>query len=236
MRSRLVYKHNERHYTSRTGWLRAAVLGANDGIISISSLVVGIASANAAQSDILLAGVAGLVAGAMSMAAGEYVSVSSQSDLEQADLARERKELIEIPEAELQELTDIYVDRGVEPTLAREISAQMMKKDAIGVHAREELGISDLTTARPLQAAISSAVAFSLGAALPLFSIIMIPPAYFVMLSSILCIALLGLLGALAAKMGGAPPLKPALRVMIWGATAMGLTALIGHFVGITTL
>ncbi len=233
MRSRLIYKHNERHYTSRTGWLRAAVLGANDGIISVSSLVVGFASANAAQSDVLLAGVAGLVAGAMSMAAGEYVSVSSQSDLEQADLTRERKELIEIPEAELQELTDIYVDRGVEPTLAREVSAQMMKKDAIGVHAREELGISDLTTAKPLQAAGSSAVAFSLGAIFPLLSITWMPPTYFVMASSILCVLLLGLLGALSAKMGGAMPLKPALRVMIWGAAAMGFTAIIGNLIGL---
>lgn len=233
MKIRLVYNHKERHYVSRTGWLRAAVLGANDGIISVSSLVVGIASANAVQSDILLAGVAGLVAGAMSMAAGEYVSVSSQSDLEQADLDRERKELMEIPEAELQELTDIYIDRGVEPTLAREVSAQMMKKDALGVHAREELGISELTTARPLQAAFSSALAFSLGAALPLVSIIMIPPAYFVALSSILCVGLLGFLGALAAKMGGAAPAKPALRIMFWGAAAMLATSFIGHTLGI---
>jgi len=234
MRSRLVYDHAERHYTSRTGWLRASVLGANDGIISVSSLVVGIASASAVQSDILVAGVAGLVAGAMSMAAGEYVSVSSQSDLEQADLARERKELVETPEAELQELADIYVDRGVAPELALQVASQMMKKDALSVHAREELGISDLTTARPLQAAMASAAAFSLGAGFPLVFIIVIPPACFVSLSSALCVALLGLLGTLAAKMGGAAPLKPALRVMLWGAAAMGFTALIGRLVGVT--
>ncbi len=235
MRDRLIYQHNERHYVSRTGWLRAAVLGANDGIISVSSLVVGIASANAPQSDVMLAGIAGLVAGAMSMAAGEYVSVSSQSDLEQADITRERKELIETSEAELQELTDIYIDRGVEPSLARQVSKQMTDHDALATHAREELGISDLTAAKPIQAAISSAAAFSLGAALPLISVILIPPAHFVVISSILCIILLGLLGALAARTGGAPALKPALRVMIWGAGAMGLTALIGSLVGTAT-
>lgn len=234
MRSRLVYNHAERHYTSRTSWLRAAVLGANDGIISVSSLVIGIASASTEQGGILLAGVAGLVAGAMSMAAGEYVSVSSQSDLEQADLTRERKELMETPEAELQELADIYVDRGVNPVLAREVSAQMMKKDALAVHAREELGISDLTAAKPLQAALASAAAFSLGAGFPLLFILLIPPIYFVSLSSVLCIVLLGLLGMLAAKMGGASPVKPALRVMLWGAAAMGFTALIGHVVGVS--
>lgn len=234
MKNRLIYKHNERHFVSRTGWLRAAVLGGNDGIISVSSLIIGVASANMTQGDVLLAGVAGLVAGAMSMAAGEYVSVSSQSDLEQSDLARECQELVEIPEAELEELADIYIDRGVEPALAREISAQMMNKDALGTHAREELGISELTTAKPLQAAASSAVAFSLGAALPLISIVLLPPDNFVILSSLLCIGLLGLLGALAAIIGGTSPLKPALRVMIWGAVAMGFTALIGHLFGIS--
>ena len=153
MKDRFVFRHNERHYVSRTGWLRAAVLGANDGIISVSSLVIGVAAASADSGGLLVAGVAALVAGAMSMAAGEYVSVSSQSDLENADLAREKKELAETPEFELQELSDIYIDRGVEPTLAREVSRQMMEKDALGVHAREELGISALTVAKPLQAA-----------------------------------------------------------------------------------
>lgn len=233
MRDRLVYKHNERHYVSRTGWLRAAVLGANDGIISVSSLVIGVASASADTKGLLIAGVAGLVAGAMSMAAGEYVSVSSQADLENADLAREQKELIETPEFELQELADIYVGRGVEPTLACEIARQMMAKDALGVHAREELGISDLTTARPLQAALASAGAFSLGAAIPVLSILFLPQHIFVPASSALSVLLLGLLGALAARVGGAPPLKPALRIMFWGAAAMGFTALIGSFFGV---
>lgn len=218
---------------SRAGWLRAAVLGANDGIISVSSLVIGVASASADTNGLLIAGVAGLVAGAMSMAAGEYVSVSSQADLENADLAREQKELIESPEFELQELADIYVDRGVEPTLAREIAKQMMAKDALGVHAREELGISELTTARPLQAALASAGAFSLGAALPVLSILLLPQDIFVPASSALSVLLLGLLGALAARVGGAPPLKPALRIMFWGAAAMGCTALIGSFFGV---
>lgn len=233
MRDRLVYKHNERHYVSRTGWLRAAVLGANDGIISVSSLVIGVASASADTKGLLIAGVAGLVAGAMSMAAGEYVSVSSQADLENADLAREQKELIETPEFELQELADIYVGRGVEPTLACEIARQMMVKDALGIHAREELGISDLTTARPLQAALASAGAFSLGAAIPVLSILFLPQDIFVPASSALSVLLLGLLGALAARVGGAPPLKPALRIMFWGAAAMGFTALIGSFFGV---
>lgn len=233
MKDRLINKHNEFHYMSRAGWLRAAVLGANDGIISVSSLVIGVASASADTNDLLIAGIAGLVAGAMSMAAGEYVSVSSQADLENADLAREQKELIEAPEFELQELADIYVGRGVEPTLAREIAKQMMAKDALGVHAREELGISELTTARPLQAALASAGAFSLGAALPVLSILLLPQDIFVPASSALSVLLLGLLGALAARVGGAPPLKPALRIMFWGAAAMGCTALIGSFFGV---
>lgn len=232
MKTRMIYKHNERHYVSRTGWLRAAVLGANDGIISVSSLVIGIASASASPSDILVAGVAGLVAGAMSMAAGEYVSVSSQYDLEQADLAREKKELIETPEDEITELTDIYADRGVEPALARKVAEQMMVKDALATHAREELGISDLTTARPLQAAVASAVAFSLGAGCPLLAIILLPSAIFIPAASVICVLLLGLLGAVAAKAGGASPLKPALRVMFWGAVAIGFTALIGYLIG----
>ncbi len=228
-KERLVYKHEERHYVSRTGWLRAAVLGANDGIISVSSLVIGVASAAANPSEIWVAGVAGVVAGAMSMAAGEYVSVCSQSDLENADLERERKELAETPDFELQELADIYVGRGVEPELAREVSRQMMAKDALGVHAREELGISELTTARPLQAAMASAAAFSCGALFPVLSIFLLPEAVFVPACSFLCVLLLGFLGALAARAGGAPAFKPAVRIMFWGAAAMGFTALIGH-------
>jgi VIT1/CCC1 family predicted Fe2+/Mn2+ transporter len=234
MKDRLIYKHSERHYISRTGWLRAAVLGANDGIISVSSLVIGVAAASADTQGLLVTGVAGLVAGAMSMAAGEYVSVSSQSDLENADLAREKRELAETPEFELQELTDIYVGRGVEQNLAREVARQMMAKDAIGVHAREELGISDLTAARPLQAALASAAAFSVGAAFPLLSILFLPHDIFAPASSALCLVLLGLLGAAAARIGGAPPLKPALRIMFWGAAAMGFTALIGSFFGVS--
>lgn len=229
MKDRLVYKHNERHYVSRTGWLRAAVLGANDGIISVSSLMMGMAAASANAQSILVAGVAGLVAGAMSMAAGEYVSVSSQSDLENADLAREKKELSENPEFELQELADIYAGRGVEPGLAREVARQMMEKDALGAHARDELGLSELTAAKPLQAALASAAAFSGGAAFPILSILFLPPHIFVPASSALCIAMLGLLGAIAARVGGAPPLKPAVRVMFWGAAAMGMTSIVGH-------
>lgn len=229
-------RHNEGHYAGRAGWLRAAVLGANDGIISVSSLVIGVASAAAATEDVLLAGVAGLVAGALSMAAGEYVSVSSQSDLEQADLTRERKELADMPEAELQELTNIYIAHGLEPTLARDVAIQLTAKDALAVHAREELGISELTTARPLQAAMASAAAFSLGGAFPVLSIVLIPAAYFAPVSSALCIVLLGILGALAANTAGAPMVKPALRVMFWGAVAMGVTALIGDLMGTTFL
>ncbi len=233
MKPRLVYKHNERHYAHRTGWLRAAVLGANDGIISVSSLMIGIASAEASQNHLVVAGITGLVAGAMSMAAGEYVSVSSQADLEQADLTREGKELVETPGAEVDELTQIYIDRGVEPSLARNVAVQMMKKDALGVHAREELGISEITTSRPMQAAFASAAAFSIGAIFPVLAAFFIPMDSFVMMSSILCIALLGILGAFAAKTGGASMLKPALRVMFWGAVAMGFSAVIGHLMGV---
>lgn len=234
MKDRLIYKHNERHYVSRTGWLRAAVLGANDGIISVSSLVIGVAAASADTHSLLITGVAGLVAGAMSMAAGEYVSVSSQSDLENADLAREKRELAETPESELQELTDIYVARGVDKNLAHEVARQMMEKDAIAVHAREELGISDLTAAKPLQAALASAAAFSAGASFPLLSVLFLPHEIFVPAASALCIALLGILGAAAARVGGATILKPTLRIMFWGAAAMGFTALIGSFFGVS--
>lgn len=232
MKDRLIYKHSERHYISRTGWLRAAVLGANDGIISVSSLVVGVAAASADPKNVLIAGVASLVAGAMSMAAGEYVSVSSQADLEKADLSRERKELAETPEFELQELADIYIDRGVEPALAREVARQMSAKDALAVHAREELGITDMTAANPLQAALASAAAFSAGGAFPVVSILVLPEQIFAIASSALCIVLLGLLGAVAARVGGAPPFIPAFRIMFWGAMAMGATALIGSLFG----
>ncbi|HEU4839685.1 MAG TPA: VIT family protein [Micavibrio sp.] len=234
MPHRFTERHIERHRMQRSGWLRAAVLGANDGIISVSSLVIGIASADTSQSYLLLSGITALVAGAMSMAAGEYVSVSSQSDTENADLERERRELVEMPAVELNELTQIYVERGVKTELARQVAAQMMKKDALGVHAREELGISEITAARPLQAALASAGAFSLGAIFPVIAALAIPLNVFVPVSFVLCIALLGALGAFAAKIGGAPPLKPALRVMFWGAAAMALSAVIGNIMGVT--
>lgn len=232
MKDRLVYSHREKHYVSRTGWLRAAVLGANDGIISVSSLVIGIAAASASAQEILLAGVAGLVAGAMSMAAGEYVSVSSQADLEQADLARERQELEKEPAAEMEELVEIYVLRGLTPALARDVAIQLTQRDALSVHAREELGISEITEAKPLQAALASAAAFSAGAMFPLLASIFLPQNLFVPAASGLCIIVLGLLGAIGAKVGGAAPLIPALRVMFWGAAAMGFTALIGNLMG----
>lgn len=232
MESRKIYKHSERHYVSRSNWLRAAVLGANDGIISVSSLIIGVAAASAARDEIIVAGVAGLIAGAMSMAAGEYVSVSSQADLEQADLARERRELIDDRDNEIQELADIYTDRGVDPTLARTVALQMMAKDDLGVHAREELGINDLTTARPLQAALASATAFSLGAGLPVLTIFFLPSTFILPVVAIFSIALLGILGAVAAKISGAGALKSALRIMFWGIVAMGATALIGKIFG----
>lgn len=232
MKDRLIYKHSERHYVSRTGWLRAAVLGANDGIISVSSLVIGVAAASVDMQGLLLTGVAGLVAGAMSMAAGEYVSVSSQADLEKADLAREQRELVETPEAELQELVDLYVDRGLSADVARAVAQQFTAHDALGTHAREELGISEITTARPLQAAFASAAAFTAGAFFPLLWTVVLPLDIFTPVSSVLSLALLGMLGAVAARAGGATMFKPALRVMFWGAAAMAFTALIGKFFG----
>lgn len=222
------HHYKERHYVNRAGWLRAAVLGANDGIISVSSVVIGVAAAAQSTTSILIAGTAALVAGAMSMAAGEYVSVSSQSDLENADLERERIELETMPECELKELTDIYIERGVEPDLARQVAIQMTEKDALGVHAREELGISEITTARPLQAAMASAISFLSGGIWPVLSVLVLPRDIFPVTCAVLSILLLGILGALAARTGGAAPLKPALRVMFWGAVAMAATALIG--------
>ncbi len=227
-----LHRHTEHHLVKRIGWLRAAVLGANDGIVSTASLIVGVASASAGAHDILIAGVAGMVAGAMSMAAGEYVSVSSQSDSEQSDLARERKELAESPEAELHELAQIYEGRGVEKSLAREVAAQLMQKNALEAHARDELGISELTTARPIQAALASAGAFSVGAALPLLTVLISPPDYVVPGVSAASLAFLGLLGAIGAKAGGANILKATIRVMFWGALAMALTAGIGLIFG----
>jgi VIT1/CCC1 family predicted Fe2+/Mn2+ transporter len=227
-----LHLHPESHLVSRIGWLRAAVLGANDGIVSTASLIVGVAAASAASSDILVAGVAGLVAGAMSMAAGEYVSVSSQSDTEQADLARERAELETQPGFERAELAQIYVKRGLEPKLARKVADQLMAKDALGAHARDELGISEVTAARPVQAALTSAATFAVGAAMPLVMVIVAPPSAIVPVVSLASLAFLALLGAVGAQAGGADVTKATLRVTFWGAMAMALTACIGALVG----
>jgi vacuolar iron transporter family protein len=223
----------EQHIVERVGWLRAAVLGANDGIVSTASLIAGVASADASPKSILVAGIAGLVAGSLSMAAGEYVSVSSQADAEGADLARERKELVDQPEFELQELADIYVKRGVEPSLAQQVAKQLMANDALAVHAREELGISELTTARPITAAIASAASFAVGAAVPVLVAIFSPEGRvtpFVTAASLVCLAALGAVGARA---GGADVWRATTRVTFWGALAMALTAAIGHLSGV---
>ena len=224
--------HSENHLVRRIGWLRAAVLGANDGIVSTASLIVGVAAAASKQGDILLAGVAGLVAGAMSMAAGEYVSVSSQSDTERADLAREREELSENVTFERQELADIYVKRGVAPELAKKVAQQLMAKDALGAHARDELGISEITTARPVQAALTSAATFSVGAAMPLLMVLVSPASALVYIVSAASLGFLALLGAIGARAGGANVLRATARVTFWGALAMALTAGIGKLFG----
>ncbi len=224
--------HPESHLVTRIGWLRAAVLGANDGIVSTASLIVGVAAAAATPNAVLIAGVAGLVAGAMSMAAGEYVSVSSQSDTERADLARERKELSENAGFEQGELAEIYVKRGVEPALARQVAQQLMAKDALTAHARDELGISEITTARPVQAALTSAATFSVGAAMPLFMVVVAPAAVLVPVVSAASLGFLALLGAIGAKAGGANVLRATARVTFWGALAMALTAGIGKIFG----
>lgn len=224
--------HGETHLVSRIGWLRAAVLGANDGIVSTASLIVGVAAASATRSDVLIAGVAGLVAGAMSMAAGEYVSVSSQSDTERADLARERKELAEQPAFELDELTGVYVKRGVDEALARQVAQQLMAKDALGAHAHDELGISEITTARPVQAALTSAASFSAGAAMPLLMVVLAPASALISLVTAASLVFLAFLGAIGARAGGARILRATVRVTFWGAIAMGLTAAIGRLFG----
>lgn len=224
--------HSERHAIARIGWLRAAVLGANDGIVSTASLIVGVAAADASKAAILLSGVAGLVAGAMSMAAGEYVSVSSQADSEAADLAREGRELAELPEQEHAELTGIYVERGLDPKLARQVATQLMARDALAAHARDELGISEHTTARPIQAALTSAATFSAGAAAPLLAVAAAPTGQLVWLVSGASLVLLAVLGALGARTGGAAIWKPTLRVTFWGALAMAVTAGIGRLFG----
>ena len=224
--------HLESHLVHRIGWLRAAVLGANDGIISTASLILGVAAAATSKSDVLLAGVAGLVAGAMSMAAGEYVSVSSQSDVEQADLARERRELRDQPDLELEELAGIYVSRGVEIELARQVARQVTAHDALGAHARDELGMSEISEARPVQAALASAATFSVGAAAPLALVVISPLNWLLRVVALGSLAFLALLGILGARTGGAEPLKPTVRVLFWGALAMALTTGIGAVVG----
>ncbi|MDE2356817.1 MAG: VIT family protein [Alphaproteobacteria bacterium] len=227
-----LHLHSERHLVSRIGWLRAAVLGANDGIVSIASLIVGVAASAARPGDVLVAGAAGLVAGAMSMAAGEYVSVSSQSDTEAADLARERLELKADAAAEHAELARIYVERGVDEVTAAKVAEQLMAKDALVAHARDELGISEITTARPVQAAFTSAGAFTAGALAPLLIAAVTPPHLAPVVVSGVSLLFLAVLGGVGAQVGGAPPWRAALRVTFWGALAMALTAVIGKAVG----
>jgi VIT1/CCC1 family predicted Fe2+/Mn2+ transporter len=224
----------ERHRTERIGWLRAAVLGANDGILSTSSLLLGVASADTSRSAVLITGVAGLVAGAMSMAAGEYVSVSSQADTERADLERERGELAASSQAEHEELAAIYVERGLTAALARQVAEQLMAHDALATHARDELGIASLLRARPVQAAITSALTFAVGAALPVVVALLVPMTRLIPAVAGASLLSLALLGGLAARAGGASMLKGAMRVVFWGALAMGVTAAIGTFFGTT--
>lgn len=225
-------RHDERHRSHRIDWLRAAVLGANDGIVSTASLIVGVAAADTPRGGVLVAGLAGLVAGAMSMAAGEYVSVSSQADTEGADLAREKHELATQPEAEHAELTAIYVKRGLDPALAAQVATQLMAGDALAAHARDELGITEELSARPVQAAFASAGTFTVGAALPLLLVLVLPRAALVWGVSAASLVFLALLGALAGRVGGSPVLKAAARVTFWGALAMALTAGVGALFG----
>ena len=225
--------HYERHLIERVGWLRAAVLGANDGIVSTASLVAGVAAAAQGRSEILVAGIAGLVAGAMSMAAGEFVSVSSQADTERADLARESAELANQPEFELEELAGVYVARGLEPDLARQVARQLTEKDALGAHARDELGISEISTARPIQAAFTSALTFGAGAIIPVTLAAVAPLPALPWLVSAVSVVLLATLGVIGARAGGAPVGKAVLRVTFWGALAMGVTAGVGALFGV---
>lgn len=228
----MALRHAERHRTDRIGWLRAAVLGANDGIVSTASLVLGVAAARASHGSIMVAGIAGLVAGAMSMAAGEYVSVRSQADSEEAALDLERAELKADDQGERRELTAIYVGRGVEPALARQVAEQLMAHDALGAHARDELGISETMSARPIQAALTSAASFATGAALPLLVVAMVAAPALILAVSATSLAFLALLGGLAARVGGARVAAGAMRVTFWGALAMALTAGVGALFG----
>jgi VIT1/CCC1 family predicted Fe2+/Mn2+ transporter len=225
-------RHREQHRSERIGWLRAAVLGANDGIVSTASLVVGVAAAEANPQQVLVAGVAGLVAGALSMAAGEYVSVSSQADTERADIKREKGELATQPQAEEDELTGIYARRGLEPELARTVARQLMAKDALGAHARDELGLTEELAARPLQAALASAATFAVGAGVPILTILLAPASQLSLVVSIVSLTCLAALGAIAARAGGAPAATGTVRVAFWGALAMAITAAIGKLFG----
>lgn len=230
--ARHLRHHKENHAADRIGWLRAAVLGANDGIVSTASLIIGVAAAGASQGDIAIAGVAALAAGAMSMAAGEYVSVSSQADAEKADLAIERRELEEEPEFELRELQQIYVRRGLDAVLARQVAEQLTAKDALGAHARDELHITAATRARPIQAAFASAASFSVGAAAPLLAALATPTAWVPQTTAAASLLFLAVLGALGAYVGKAEMLRPVVRVVFWGALAMVVTAAIGRLFG----
>jgi VIT1/CCC1 family predicted Fe2+/Mn2+ transporter len=231
-----VERHHEPHRSGRTGWLRAAVLGANDGLISTSSLVIGVAAAQTAREPVLIAGVAGLIAGALSMAAGEYVSVSSQADVERADLEQERRALETQPHAELAELAAIYVQRGLAPELAAQVADQLSARDALEAHARDEIGITQATQARPIQAALASAAAFSIGAAPPVLLVLFVPLNALMPWISLSTLVLLAVLGAVAARLGGASWLKGSLRMAFWGAAAMALTGFIGRLFGTTGL
>ena len=226
--------HEELHYINRSGWLRAAVLGANDGIVSVSSLVVGVAAADPTPSTVLIAGFAGLAAGAMSMAAGEYVSVSSQSDIEQADIAREKQALIDTPEAEERELASIFESRGLSPSTAALVARELSEKDALGAHVREELGLSEVHAANPLQAAFASGLTFSIAAALPVIAAALAPEGQIIPTVVISTLIALAGLGALGAHAGAAPKLPATLRVLFWGAAAMAITAGVGHFFGVS--
>ena len=228
----MAKRHHERHRLGNVGWLRAAVLGANDGIISTASLLLGVAAAHSTHTSIITAGLAGLVAGAMSMAAGEYVSVHSQADSEKADLNREKAELGKNPHAEAKELTDIYIERGLEPDLASEVAKQLMAHDALGAHARDELGLSENTAARPIQAALASAASFTVGAGMPLLVVLLVSGSSLIPLLVLASLAFLAFLGGIAAYTGGAPIFGGILRVTFWGALAMGVTAGIGALFG----
>ena len=228
----MIRMHREFHRSDRTGWLRAAVLGANDGTISVASLVVGVAASGASKSSILLTGVAGLVAGAISMAAGEYVSVKSQADTESADLAKEKRELETQPEAELEELTAIYIKRGLDRPLAKQVAEKMTSGDALAAHLRDELGITETLRARPIQAALASAISFLAGALVPIAAVLLSPSAWLIAVSSATALITLAILGGTAAIAGGASMVKGSIRVAFWGALAMGITAGIGRLFG----